>query len=269
MKYFVTLLLIISAFLFSGCTKEQGCTNPDACNFSQSAEEDDGSCYLPGYECDDGNSTTLNDSWNFLCSCEGECGLPVLHHGYEYSTVLIGGQCWFSENCRYLPDVSWNNQGSVIYPHYYVYDFNGTNVASAKATSNYETYGVLYNWPAVMTDSICPTGWHIPSDGEFTELTDFLGGVYAAGGKMKEAGYDHWNTPNAGATNSSGFSGLPGGRRHSGGGFDEFGNYGNFWSASESVVPNSWKRTLFYSTGEVFRTSTSRSSAYSARCVRD
>ena len=70
-------------------------------------------------------------------------------------------------------------------------------MASAMSTSNYATYGVLYNWPAVMTEGICPSGWHIPSDEEFTQLTDFLGGEGVAGGKMKEAGYDHW-IPNEG-----------------------------------------------------------------------
>ena len=97
----------------------------------------------------------------------------------------------------------------------------------------YETYGVLYNWPAVMTDEICPSGWHIPSDEEFTQLTDFLGGESVAGGKMKEAGYDHWYSPNSGATNSSGWTGLPGGVRYSGV-FYNVGDYGLWWSASES-----------------------------------
>ena len=135
----------------------------------------------------------------------------------DYDIVEIGYQCWFAENCRYLPSVGPSNEGSETDPYYYVYDYEGTDVAAAQATTNYATYGVLYNWPAVMTEGICPSGWHIPSDGEFTELTDFLGGESVAGGKMKEAGYDHWNSPNTGATNSSGWTGLPGGYRYSGG----------------------------------------------------
>ena len=153
-------------------------------------------------------------------TCFTSCGDDMSHEGYNYSTVLIGEQCWFSENCRYLPEVSDPSINSTTEPHYSVYGYTGTDVTAAQATSNYETDGVLYNWPAVMTEGICPSGWHIPSDEEFTELTDFLGGESVAGGKMKEAGLDHWNSPNTGATNSSGWTGLPGGYRYSGGAFN-------------------------------------------------
>ena len=166
----------------------------------------------------------------------------ISHEGYDYSTVLIGEQCWFAENCRYLPSVSpskdvryRDSASSTTEPYYYVYGYEGIDVAEAMSTSNYATYGVLYNWPAVMTEGICPTGWHIPSDEEFTQLTDFLGGEGVAGGKMKEAGNEHWimHPPYTGATNSSGFTGLPGGSRYSGG-FDGDGGSGGWWSASES-----------------------------------
>ena len=196
------------------------------------------------------------------------CGI-VSHDGYDYSTVIIGEQCWFSENCRYLPEVSPSSlsEGSETDPYYYVYGYEGTDVASAQATTNYEAYGVLYNWPAVMTDGICPSGWHIPTDEEFTELTDFLGGVWGAGGKMKEAGYDHWHSPNEGATNSSGWTGLPGGYRFSGG-FNGNGSYGYWWSASESGS-YSWERRLLYSHDDVSRYYDVRDFGFSARCVRD
>ncbi|MDA0732641.1 MAG: hypothetical protein O2837_07255, partial [Bacteroidetes bacterium] len=80
------------------------------------------------------------------------CGDLVSHDGYDYSTVLIGDQCWFAENCRYLPEVSPSNEGNTTDPYYYVYGYEGTDVAAAMSTSNYATYGVLYNWPAVMTE---------------------------------------------------------------------------------------------------------------------
>ena len=98
----------------------------------------------------------------FNYTCAPTCGDAITHEGYDYSTVLIGDQCWFSENCRYLPEVSPSSEGSETEPYYYVYDYEGTDVAAAIATANYETYGVLYNWPAVMTEGICPSGWHIP-----------------------------------------------------------------------------------------------------------
>jgi len=188
------------------------------------------------------------------------CGDLISHEGYNYSTVQIGDQCWFSENCRYLPEVSDPSIDSTTEPHYSVYGYTGTDVTAAQATANYATYGVLYNWPAVMTEGICPSGWHIPSDGEFTELTDFLGGESVAGGKMKDN--IQWN-----GTNSSGWSGLPGGFRYSGG-FSYNGSFGYWWSASEPGS-NSWKRLLSNSLVGVYRGSSDRDYGFSARCVRD
>jgi uncharacterized protein (TIGR02145 family) len=194
-----------------------------------------------------------------LCSAF-ECGVQVPHDGYYYSTVLIGDQCWFSENCRYLPEVSPSSQGSETDPYYYVYDYQGTDVAAAQATANYATYGVLYNWPAVMTEGICPSGWHIPTDGEFTDLTDFLGGESVAGAKMKDN--MQWN-----GTNSSGFTGLPGGYRSSGA-FFSVGNDGYWWSASEAGF-YSWYRGLINDYDHFNLYYGNRDFAFSARCVRD
>jgi uncharacterized protein (TIGR02145 family) len=189
------------------------------------------------------------------------CGDLVSHDGYDYTTVQIGEQCWFAENCRYLPVVSPSSEDSETEPYYYVYGYEGSTVAEAQATDKYETYGVLYNWPAVMTEGICPSGWHIPSDGEFTQLSDFLGGESVAGGKMKDN--IQWN-----GTNSSGWTGLPGGYRDSGG-FDYNGYYGVWWSASESGS-YSWVRVLDYYVDDVYRKYYYfRYDGFSARCVRD
>ena len=261
------------------------------CDCDGNVLDECGSCGgsgIPEGECDcDGN--VLDECG--VCggdnsTCLDACGVPngdnstctdclgvvngdglVSHEGYDYSTVLIGEQCWFAENCRYLPIVSDPSIDSTTEPHYSVYGYIGTDVEDAKGTFNYETYGVLYNWPAVITEGICPSGWHIPSDGEFTELSDFLGGEGVAGGKMKEAGYDHWNSPNTGATNSSGWTGLPGGYRYSGG-FNNKGGRGYWWSASESGS-YSWTRVLYKSSGNVHRLNDDRFLGFSARCVRD
>ena len=195
------------------------------------------------------------------------CGSFVSHDGYDYSVVQIGDQCWFAENCRYIPEASDFNTGSETEPYYYVYGYEGADVAAAKATENYDTYGVLYNWPAVMTEGICPSDWHIPSNDEWTELTDFLGGVNVGGGKMKETGYDHWISPNTGATNSSDFTGLPGGFRYSGG-FFNIGYYGYWWSSSESGS-YSWLRLLSYYYDTVLQGDYSQADGVSARCIRD
>ena len=203
--------------------------------------------------------------FNYTCAPYfGDCGDLVSHDGYDYSTVQIGDQCWFSENCRYLPEVSPLSASSTSDPYYYVYDYEGTDVTAAQATSNYETYGVLYNWPAVMIEGICPSGWHIPSDGEFTQLTDFLGGESVAGHAMKST--SGWNN-NGNGSNSSGFTGLAGGYSYSGG-FDYGGSQGLWWSASESGS-FSWGRRLYSSNGNVQRGDDGRYYGFSARCVRD
>ncbi|MDG2362748.1 MAG: FISUMP domain-containing protein, partial [Flavobacteriales bacterium] len=143
----------------------------------------------------------------------------ISHHGYEYEIVEIGDQCWFSENCRYLPEVSpasevidfddyyGTNYDELIEPHYYVNQYYGTDLQEAMSTENYETYGVLYNKPAVMTEDICPSGWHIPTHLDWTQLDDFLG-ENVAGYEMKSI--SGWAN-NGNGSNSSGFNGLPGG----------------------------------------------------------
>jgi uncharacterized protein (TIGR02145 family) len=118
-----------------------------------------------------------------------------------------------------------------------------------------------------MSEGICPSDWHIPSDDEWTHLTDFLGGVSVGGGKMKETGYDHWLSPNTGATNSSDFSGLPGGFRYSGG-FFNIGHYGYWWSSTESGS-YSWLRLLSYYYDTVLHGDYSQANGVSARCIRD
>jgi uncharacterized protein (TIGR02145 family) len=176
-----------------------------------------------------------------------------------------------------LPEVSPYSVGSETSPYYYVYDYLGTDVTAAKATENYETYGVLYNWPAVMTEGICPSEWHIPSDGEFMEFADFLGGevFFLEGGKMKEAGYDHWNPPNTGATNSSGFTGLPGGYS-SPDGFGGIGTQGGWWSATDfgplaGPLAGSFAGLydLHYNNLEFHPLTIYHFYGFSARCVRD
>ncbi len=231
-----------------------GCTYPAAVEYNSSANVDDGSC------------TFLPDS---------DCGIPVPHEGYYYSTVLIGDQCWFSENCRYLPEVSDPSIDSTTEPHYSVYGYTGTDVTAAQATANYATYGVLYNWPAVMTEGICPSGWHIPSDGEWQTMEVSLGMSEA------EAASEEWRGSPVGdylkstsgwdsgghGSNSSGFTGLPGGFRYSGG-FINIGSFGYWWSASESGS-YSWLRELNYYYGDVYRNYYYRGIGFSARCVRD
>lgn len=132
------------------------------------------------------------------------------------------------------------------------------------------TYGKLYNWYAVNDPrGLAPTGWHIPSYLEWTSLSSDLGGNSVAGGKMKEMGTAHWTTPNIDASNSSGFTGLPGGFRNYNGTFFNIGTNGYWWSSTEHIISNAWIRNLFFNTGNLTSFSNNKRNGHSVRCLRD
>jgi uncharacterized protein (TIGR02145 family) len=186
----------------------------------------------------------------------------------SYKTVTIGNQVWMAENLKttrfndgtsiplVTDDSLWKNSKTPAYCWY------NNDEATYKAT-----YGALYNWYAVNTGKLCPTGWHVPSDVEWTTLTTYLGGATVAGDKLREAGTTHWLSPNTGATNESGFTALPGGLQGSNAGFWNFGWGGYWWSSTEyeDIIPLS----LYSGHSKVFRDKESKSKGFSVRCVRD
>ena len=192
------------------------------------------------------------------------CGDDVLHEGYWYNTTSIGGQCWFSENVRYLPEVSPSVEGSDAVPHAYVYGYEGNQVDEAKITRNYHLFGVLYNFPAVVLWGLCPTDWHVPTDEEWTAMTSSLGSDFFAGSMMKSDFGDSW-----GGTNLSGFSGLPGGFRGGNGDFVNAGGHG-FWWSSSPFGSYAWLRYLNAYDDYVDRfLDDEDGGGCSVRCVRD
>ncbi len=132
-------------------------------------------------------------------------------------------------------------------------------------------YGKLYNWYAVNDPrGLAPEGWYIPTDFEWTTLSNCLDGEAVAGGPMKEMGILHWNTPNTGATNLSGFTGLPGGYRGSNGSSYYIGDYGLWWTSTESGADSAWHRHLQNSSVGIFRSSAYfKRFGFSVRCLRD
>jgi uncharacterized protein (TIGR02145 family) len=138
-------------------------------------------------------------------------------------------------------------------------------------TTNKNTYGALYNWFAVNTGKLCPTGWHVPSDLEFTTLTTYLGSESVAGGKLKETGTSHWKSPNTDATNTSGFTAVPGGVRIYSGGFFDIGTIGYWWTTTAaSSNTNAVIRNMNYDRSSVWRTGDPLMSAgHSVRCIKD
>ncbi len=142
--------------------------------------------------------------------------------------------------------------------------------------ANNKKYGKLYNWYAVNDPrGLAPEGWHIPSNEEWTAMSNGLGGDKVAGGKMKETGFSHWLSPNEDATNTSSFNGLPGGWRHysfSGGseGFFYIGIYGFWWSSTQSPsTASACYRTLYNTTGTTDEKYDNKRYGFSVRCIKD
>jgi len=197
-------------------------------------------------------------------------GTVTDYDGNVYQTIKIGDQWWMMENLKVthyrngdpIPHVTDGGEWSGLYTGAYcAYDNDPANVS---------TYGRLYNWYAVDDSrNIAPTGWHVPTNGEWQTLVDSLGGSSVAGGKMKEAGTTHWYPPNTGATNESGFSALPGGYRHYYGYFDSMGIYAYFWSSTKRYSYSAWDRELYYYYSRVYRYAVDKSHGFSVRCVQD
>jgi uncharacterized protein (TIGR02145 family) len=231
----------------------QGCMDANAYNFNPAANIDNGSCTFGPAQCS-GLSTVTFD-------------------GHTYALVGIGTQCWFAENLRSenyrngdaipgdLNNLQWTSTGS------------GAHAVYNNDPGSLATYGRLYNWYAV-SDSrgLCPSGFHVPSDGEWMTLEMALGMTSSQANSTGWRGTDQgtqMKTPSWGGTNSSGFSALPGGFRVGGFGyFDGQGSYGNWWSSSPNG-PSAWARYLNSGYSDVYRASNDIRPGLSVRCVRD
>ena len=215
---------------------------------------------------DNHSNSTYGPDWSF--TTHPPCPETVAYFGQVYNTVLIGEQCWMAENLNIGDMINGTeNMTDDIVIEKYCYDNNYDNC---------DEYGGLYQWNEMMEYSttpgvqgICPDDWHLPTDAEWNILTDFLGGLDVAGGKMKETGTVHWASPNTGATNESGFSGLPGGHRDTDGYFNYIGLYGYFWSSTEYSTSNAWLRELPYHSANAYRNNYSKEYGFSVRCIRD
>lgn len=179
--------------------------------------------------------------------------------GNIYNTVLIGEQIWMAENLK----VTHDPEGNAITS--YTYDDD----------PNHETtYGRLYTWSAMMNGSttegaqgIAPDGWHIPSDDEFYAMIQYLGGTTVAGGAMKESGTTHWKAPNGGATNSSGFTALPGGYYYQGYlGLKEDAVFGTSTTKFNVLHP---QYVVNYDLGQCLHPLGSAAARISVRCIKD
>ena len=183
--------------------------------------------------------------------------------GNVYKTIEIGEQTWMAQNLA----VTKYNDGEQITLAVSESTWQNDSTGAYSWYNNVETkYGALYNWYAVSTDKLCPDGWRVPTDKDWTDLTDFLGGSGEAGGKLKEATYMHWTSPNAGASNSSGFTALPGGYRYDySGAYNAVQRYGYWWTSSSSGVG----RSLYYSHAEINKININKRTGAYVRCIKE
>jgi len=223
-----------------------GCTDPTAFNYNPNSIYENGSCIF-SYIDIDGNS---------------------------YETVVIGNQIWMTENLK----VTHYNNGDPIQTGFTGEEWGNLDETETGAFAIYnndpaiwETYGNHYNWYAVDDErGICPEGWHVSSSEESNVLLSFLGGENIAGGKLKEAGLDHWIYPNEGASNESEFTALPGGNigmldgesRH-------LGIAGYYWSSSDYNQQHAWYQDLYYDLPGVFTQNSDKRYGFSVRCIND
>jgi uncharacterized protein (TIGR02145 family) len=192
------------------------------------------------------------------------------YDGNVYKTVTISKQIWIVENLKtthyndgeIIPLVedstAWSDQNSPGYCWY------------KNDRSHYENiYGALYKWYTVETGKLCPSGWHVPTEADWTTLVDFSGGEKVAASKLKETGKTHWTDTSPGTTNSTGFTALPGGIRISYGGFNFIGSHGAWWSAQENSLGNAWLHSMIYIGNDVFKVEYDKTSGVSVRCVKN
>ena len=185
-------------------------------------------------------------------------------------TIVIGTQQWMRENLDVLTYRNGDIIPQVTDPTAWAALTTGAWCYYNNDVANGAIYGKLYNWYAVNDPrGLAPTGWHVPTDDEWTTLSTTLGGDAVAGGKMKVAGTTRWTTPNTGATNESGFAGLPGGFRNFNGSFSSVGSFGYWWSSTEFNTTYAWYRYLLYNDGNISRGFNYKFYGFSVRCLRD
>lgn len=210
-------------------------------------------------------------------TCKNYIDLPAITTTTTTTTcslpdVTIGDQIWTGCNLSVttyrngdpIPEVTDPTAWSALTTGAWCYYNNDP--------ANAATYGRLYNWYAVNDPrGLAPVGYHVPTDAEWTTLTTFLGGLSVAGGPLKEAGTDHWNSPNTDATNSSGFTGLPGGwnNYYGSGTFQGINNTGYWWSSTPYFTGQGWSYVIFYNLGIVYRVAYYVQQGMSVRLIKD
>lgn len=198
------------------------------------------------------------------------CGMEIFdaRDSNYYKTARIGNQCWMAENLNLgsrIDGINGQSDNGIIEKYCY-----------NDSLDNCLIYGGMYQWSEMMqytntegTRGICPDGWHLPSNAEWTTLINYLGGTTEAGGKLKSVGTLFWSSPNSGATNLSGFTALPGGRRNTNGTFNYKGDYASFWTSTQYSDTQSWYVQVGYNSITVTNSFRTMTYGHSVRCIKD
>ena len=192
--------------------------------------------------------------------------------GNTYKTITIGTQTWMAENLRttkyrtgeaiplVTDSTAWKNSTTGAYCN-----FNNT-----KNIDTIATFGRLYNGYTISDNrNIAPKGWHVPTDEEWSTLITFVGGDTVAGSLLKEADTTHWQNPNRGTTNQSGFTALPAGYRNTDGTYFSMGFYSEWWSSSENNAADTKLRSMVYFSNDIGTGYVEKSYGFSVRCIKD
>lgn len=228
---------------------------------------DNGNYYRLKVVLDDCDTIRYSGARQVVYPCRGET--EVTYNGTTYPLIETDCRCWMGENLKtssyndnepieYIPgDGDWlsTEQGG-----YAAYDLKEPNAVD---------YGYLYNWYAVNTGKLCPQNWRVPNNADWQKLVDFVGDNSNAGGRLKETGTLYWNAPNAGASNTIGFTGRPGGMRNYNGGFFFEGTSGFWWSASTNAPTSAFYRSVSSFSTTLEEQRGSRENGFSVRCMRD
>lgn len=190
--------------------------------------------------------------------------------GNIYNVIRIGSQLWFKENLKTttfsngnsIPHVSSGAAWSALTDPGYCWYYNNEG--------NKDVYGALYNWYAVETGNLCPSGWRVPSDEDCLTLEKYNRNTESTiGGKLKEEGTEHWTSPNTGATDEWGFTALPGGHRTASGLFENIRDHGHWWTSTSYSGTDAWGRRLQYNEVKTFRFFVNKKTGKSVKCMKD
>jgi uncharacterized protein (TIGR02145 family) len=215
-----------------------------------------------------GNEVQFKTGDSTGTGCPGMATFTDARDGQVYPTVQIGSQCWMKKNLNVGTRIETTVGQNPLSLEKWCYDNNEDNC---------DIYGGLYQWDVIMqgaeqqgVQGICPDGWHVPTDGEWGTLINYLGGYTPAGQKLKEAGFDHWLSPNTGANDSSHFTALPAGIRYPVDSLTyDLGMTAYFWTSTFFMAGSAWGRLMYHNQDYAEKYGIGRYEGASLRCLKN